>query len=297
MLLAGLLLIGALGPGVSAMAAPSDPARARTTSDVVATNSETPEWRPLARGMDIRSIDARSPSSVGNSKITVVRVDPLLWELDLVGRSVTGDARGRTAREWAGTHALEVAVNAGMFASDFVTHVGYMECRGQVVSTAVNKYQSVAAFDPRDPENRPPFRIFDLDEPGVTIQTIRQDYTSLVQNLRLVKRVGVNRWSEQEKMWSEAALGEDEDGRILLVFSRSPFSMHDFNRELISAGIGVVALQHLEGGPEAQLYVNVDGFELEVFGSYETSFREDDSNAVAWPIPNVLGLRRRPGAH
>jgi hypothetical protein len=30
-----------------------------------------------------------------------------------------------------------------------------------------------------------------------------------------------------------------------------------------------------------------------MFGSYETGFREDDSNAVAWPIPNVLGIKRR----
>jgi len=34
-------------------------------------------------------------------------------------------------------------------------------------------------------------------------------------------------------------------------------------------------------------------FELELFGSYETSFREDDSNAAAWPIPNVIGVRTR----
>ena len=259
---------------------------------VSAVTADNAEWRSLAAGMELRSLDAKIPSFVGDSRIIVVRVDPTMWQLDLVGRSGTGDAKGRTAREWAEAHDLTVAINAGMFGTDYVTHVGYMECRGHVNSKAVNDYQSVAAFDPRDPENRRPFRIFDLDEPGVTIQTIRQDYASLVQNLRLIKRAGMNRWSQQDKKWSEAALGEDVDGRTLFVFSRSPFSMHDFNRELISAGIDLVALQHLEGGPEAQLYVKVDGFELEVFGSYETSFREDDTNAVAWPIPNVLGIRR-----
>lgn len=69
--------------------------------------------------------------------------------------------------------------------------------------------------------------------------------------------------------------------------------MHDLNSELLSAGIGLVAAQHLEGGPEAQLYLHAGDFELELFGSYETSFRENDSNSAAWPIPNILGVRQR----
>ncbi len=208
-------------------------------------------------------------------------------------RSRTGDETGRSAREWAGEHGLAASTNAGMFGTDYTTHVGYMESQGHVNSKVVTGYQSVAAFDPREGVKAPPFRIFDLDDEGVTIQAIRLQYSSLVQNLRLVKRPGRNRWSRQEKIWSEAALGEDREGRILFVFSRSPFSMYDFNHELLSADIGVVALQHLEGGPEAQLYLNIGDVELELFGSYETSFREDDTNMSPWPIPNVLGIRRR----
>jgi len=257
-----------------------------------AVTPHTTRWQHLAPGMALGSLDAKTPSPVGDSKIIVVRIDPARWKLDLIGRSSTGDTAGQTAREWADAHDLAVAINAGMFGSDSKTHVGFMQCRGHVYSRRVNSYQSVAAFDPRIPEN-PPFRIFDLDEPGITMQTIRQDYTSVVQNLRLIKRPGNNRWSQQDKRWSEAALGEDKDGRILLIFSRSPFTMHDLNRELISADIGLTALQHLEGGPEAQLYLKVDELELELFGSYETSFRENDGNSAPWPIPNVLGIRRR----
>jgi len=99
-----------------------------------------------------------------------------------------------------------------------------------------------------------------------------------------------------EVEWSEAALGEDDAGRILFIFSRAPFSMHDLNRELLAAGIGLVAAQHLEGGPEAQLYVHAGSTELEMFGSYETSFVENDKNSIAWPVPNILGVRPRANA-
>lgn len=92
-------------------------------------------------------------------------------------------------------------------------------------------------------------------------------------------------------MWSEAALGEDEQGNVLFMFSRSPYTMYDFNQELIS--LGVVAAQHLEGGPEAQLYINLPNHTYEMFGSYETSFVEDDSNDRTWSIPNVIGIRMK----
>ena len=253
----------------------------------------TADWKLLAPGVELRFLAAKTPSPMGDSRIVVVRVDPASWQLELVGRSLTGEPEGRTARQWAKDKGLSVAVNAGMFASDYITHIGYLELQGRVLSSRVNSYQSLAAFDAHDPKNNPAFRIFDLDAPGVSLPAIRQRYASLVQNLRLVKRPGTNRWSRQDNKWSEAALGEDKEGKILFVFCRSPFSMHDLNQELLSAGIGLVAAQHLEGGPEAQLYVKLGAFELEVCGSYETFFRENDGNAMAWPIPNVLGVRRR----
>jgi hypothetical protein len=58
-------------------------------------------------------------------------------------------------------------------------------------------------------------------------------------------------------------------------------------------GISIVCAQHIEGGPEAQLYVNTGDVEIELFGSYETAFRENDGNANPWPIPNVLSVRPR----
>ena len=257
-----------------------------------ASPSAAAGWRPLARGADLRIIDAGKPSAVGDSRITVVRFDPDHWRMEFAGISRTGDMSGRTAREWSKDRKFSAAINAGMYGTDYSTHVGYLRFREHVNSAGVNAYQSVAAFDPRRKELQP-FRIFDLDAPGVTMEAILKDYASAIQNLRLIKRPGSNRWSRQEKRWSEAALGEDDSGRILLIFCRSPFSMRELNEELLAAGIGIVAAQHLEGGPEAQLYLHVGDLELELFGSYETSFREDEGNTAPYPVPNVLGIRPR----
>jgi hypothetical protein len=243
--------------------------------------------------MALRFLEAQKEGVQSNSPIAILRIDPALWDLVVLGTSRTGESSGHTARDWCQRHNLTAAINAGMFGTDQKTHLGYLRYREHVNNSHQNNYQSVAAFDPRDSAGASRFRIFDLDAPGVTFQGILKDYASLVQNLRLVKRTGQNKWGQQERRWSEAALGEDRDGRILFIFSRVAFSMHDLNQELLASDIGLVAAQHLEGGPEAQLYLQAGETKLEMFGSYETSFRPDDNNAAAWPVPNILGVRPR----
>ena len=255
------------------------------------------DWKTIAPGMDLRYVTAKHPSSIGDSRIVILRMDPSQWQLEAVGVTQTGESSGHTARAWSQSHNFSAAINAGMFATDYKTHLGYMGSASYVNNNHTNAYQSVAAFEPRDSQSLPRFRIFDLDVPGVHFQDILKDYSSVLQNLRLVKRPGLNQWNQQERKWSEAALGEDDAGRILFIYSRSPFSMHDLNEELLASGIGLVAAQHLEGGPEAQLYVHVGTLEMELCGSYETAFKENDSNSVAWPVPNILGVRPRPSAN
>jgi len=254
------------------------------------------DWKSIGSGMDLRYVAAKKPSSVGDSRIVILRMDPRQWQLEAVGITQTGESAGHTARDWSQSRNFSAAINAGMFDKDYKTHIGYMGFPSHINNSHRNAYQSVAAFEPRDSQSLPRFRIFDLDTPGIHFEDILRDYTSVLQNLRLVKRSGLNQWSPQERKWSEAALGEDDAGRILFIYSRSPFSMHDLNNELLAAGVGLVAAQHLEGGPEAQLYVHVGATEMELYGSYETSFSENDKNSAAWPVPNILGVRPRLSA-
>ncbi len=250
------------------------------------------DWQTIAPGMDLKYSPVNPPATKGSASIVILRIDPNLWQLEVVGINQTGETAGHTARAWSQKRSFSAAINAGMFATDQKTHLGYTRSSGQISNGHQNAYQSVAAFDPRDSGN-PRFHIFDLDAPGANFQTILKDYGSILQNLRLIKRPGLNQWPQQERKWSEAALGEDDAGRILFIFSRAPFSMHDLNRALLGAGVGLVAAQHLEGGPEAQLYVHAGTTELEMFGSYETSFVENEKNSIAWPVPNILGVRPR----
>jgi hypothetical protein len=274
-------------------------ARVRNASTILALAlgaliaSGAPEWQMLAPGMELRYVTPHGAS--GNSAVTILRIDPKQWELALLGTSQTGELAGHTAREWCMKGKFTAAINAGMFSTDGKSHIGYMRNGEYVNSSKRNNYQSVAAFNPYG-GGTPAFRIFDLDAPGVSFEGILKDYAAVVQNVRLIKRAGVNAWPSQDKKWSEAALAEDDGGRILFIFLREPFSMHDLNQELLGAGIGIVAAQHLEGGPEAQLYFRAGGVEKEMFGSFGASLQLNGENSIPWPIPNVLAVRPRQPA-
>jgi hypothetical protein len=247
-------------------------------------------WDSLAPGLELGFFKGPWPSPVGDTTITVLRVDPLFWRPRFLCISQTGGSNALTAKDWCERYDMVAATNAGMFATDYSTHVGFMRSTDHVNSDAVNQYLSALAFEPVV-ASLPRARIFDLDV--IKIDAVMRDYANVAQNLRLIKRPRVNRWSAQDKRWSEAALGEDSSGRLLFIFARSPFSMHDLNNILVSLPIDLVCAQHLEGGPEAQLYIRLGQAEHEFVGSFETDFRSNDSNNHAWPIPNALAIEPR----
>jgi hypothetical protein len=255
----------------------------------VAGATESP-WIALGGGLELGNfpLEGLGPSS---ALVRVLRIDPRRWELTLHGLS-SGESDGLTAREWASRERLVAAINAGMYQEDYRTHSGYMRADGTVFSRGTNGYLSAAAFDPVDPKD-PPFRIFDLDD--VPLATVLARYRRVVQNLRMVKRPGENRWTAQERRWSEAALGEDREGRALLIFCGTPLPLDRLIGALLSLPLGLTAAQHLEGGAQAQLFVETAGQTVELVGGYDGIFAGPESNRQALPIPNVIGVRAYRG--
>lgn len=249
-------------------------------------------WRELAPGLDLARFPARQPAAPGDSGLVILRIDPARWDLGLYCAARDSAGETRTAREWCRALGLTAAINAGMYTTDYRTHVGYLRAEEFRGGGVVRSYRSVAVFGPRE-ATVPEFRIHDLEEDDFDLKPLTEQYRFVVQNLRLIRRPGVNVWQESGRRWSEAALGEDSAGRALFIFCRTPHTMPELNRILLRLPIGLVAAQHLEGGPEAQLYLESGGARLDLFGSFETGFRDDDANPAAWPVPNVIGIRPR----
>jgi hypothetical protein len=250
--------------------------------------SAAPAWKTLQRGIEYTTLGAGS--AAGDGRIHVVRIDPKQAPLLAVMASA-GDHKPRTAAAWCRERKLAVAINLGMYRDDRLTNVGHAHAPGHVNNAHwSDKYKSALAFGPKRPD-LPAAALVDLDAPGAEAGLTA--YGSVVQNLRLIRAPGRSVWGKQERRWSEAAVAADKSGHILFLFSRRPFAMNDWNDKLLALPLGISTAMHVEGGPEASLSIHAGGVDLDLNGSYETGFNENDDENGQWPIPNLLAVTRR----
>jgi hypothetical protein len=254
-----------------------------------ATSSAT-AWRPLEAGLELGTFPLPTPSPAGDSRARVVRIDPGLYELHLLMASASPDSQAHTAAQWCRRAGFVAAINASMYQTDARTSTSLMKTRRHTNNPRLTRDNSVLVFDPLEP-GLPPVQI--VDRTCHDFDALRPRYGTLIQGIRMLGCDGANTWSPQPRRWSAAAIGLDRQGRVLLIHVRSPYTMHDLVEMLRQLPLDLAALQYAEGGPEAQLYVRGGGEEHEFLGSYETGFFESDGHALALPVPNVVGVRRR----
>ncbi len=234
--------------------------------------AETSPWQTLAPGLELARFE------VPPATVEVLRIDPERWETVALAASDT-DGSVRTVSQWGREFDLTAVINAGMYATDHRTHVGYFRTGDHVNNGIWNQrdYRQAACFEPREP-GLPPFALQDLD--AAPESTFAHRYDIVIQNLRLVRKNGDNRWNPGDRRWAEACLGEDASGRMLWIYCRHPHDMHAFNEILLSLPIDLVAAQHLEGGTEAQIWI-------------DPALHTASRTLLNFPIPNVLGIRLR----
>ena len=253
-------------------------------------------WQVLEPGIELGVFVSPRRSPVGDSTIHVLRVDPARFALALLMAGAETPATNRTARGWADHAGLRAAINSSMFQEDYLTSTELMVSADHVNNPRVTSGKAILAFDrdPAAPAGQPRVHIIDLDRDD--LDALRPHYRSLVQSIRMVSWQRENVWSQSKRVWSHACIGIDGEGRPLLIHARSPWTTHDFIDILLELPIDLRQLQYAEGGPEAQLYVNAGGVELERIGSFETGFFESDDNRRGWPVPNVIGVVPRDDA-
>jgi len=244
-------------------------------------------WTALADGLDrARFSDPQSDTS--DSFLTIIRIDPAKWEIRFLSISKTGEEKGMSAQKWCQKYDLAAAINGGLYDQDGRTHVGLLKIDGQLVNRRRNSYKSAAAVKARRP-GLPEFRIFDLDV--VPLDSVVTDYDNVMQNQRLIKCPGENRWPPGGREWIEAALGEDSLGRALFIYCPKAVSMYDFNELLLSLPIGLVCAQHLEGGVQSQLFLDCNDAQIHIAGGKTVNEADALEMIFEWPLPNIIGIR------
>ncbi len=239
-------------------------------------------WRTLEPGLELADFSVIDDDRA----LHVLRIDPERFDLVLLNSTAPGEGELNTARSWARDHDLVAAINASMYQQDYRTSVSLMRTREHVNNTYVSKDNTVLAFDPIADDVD---RVAIIDRTCEDFATIRTLYGSLVQGIRMVSCHRNNTWSQQRRRHATSAIGLDAAGRILLIFCARPLSTHDLINRLLAEPLGLERCMYTEGGPPSQLYVNAGGEEHEYVGGIVGGARLGD----AYPVPNVVGVRRR----
>lgn len=247
-------------------------------------------WKKVDRGLYLGTFESPLKSRFGDSLVRVLRIDPKFYQFKLVNASATTDKKNHTARIWSKKYNMVAAINSSMYQRDYLTSTSLMRTQGHINNPRLSRDKTVLAFGRKD-KTVP--KVMLIDRQCDDFDKLKQHYRTLVQSIRMFSCHGRNVWQQQARQWSTAAIGMDNKGRVLFIHVRSPYSTHDLINILMQLPIGLKGLMYVEGGPEAQLYVKGEGVEYEWFGSFETGFNENNKNAVAWPVPNVVGLVRR----
>jgi hypothetical protein len=247
-------------------------------------------WISLEPGLDLGLFRSPAPAPVGDSMIRILRIDPDRFDLRLLNASATKEKRPLTAREWCERNRCIAAINASMFQADSLTSVSLMRTGEHVNNPRLSKDRTILAFDRVSPEV-PPVAMIDRDCDDLNEWSTK--YRTLVQSIRMLSCAGKNVWTPQPKRWSTAAIGMDKRGRVLFIHVRSLFATHDLVNALTELPLDLSRAMYVEGGPEAQLYIEAGGRRVEFIGSHEITFHDDDASDHAWPVPNVVAVMRK----
>jgi len=242
------------------------------------------EWETIDTGFEIGKYQSPLPSHIGDDIITILRIDPSQYKFEILHDSV-----GYTARRWAKEYNFLAVVNAGMYDGNN-KNMGFMVNYDSVYNKRLNDDNAMLGLNPIT-DNVPKVKIIDLKTEGWF--KWHRYYNSYVQSIRMIDDLGRNTWSESHRSWSIVVVATDTNDNLLLIHSRSPYTMHDFIDMMIHSELKINRMMYLEGGPPASMYIDHCGIEFQGIGSFETGYFDDQSNYTFWRIPNIIGITKK----
>ncbi len=297
------------------------PGIADTSEDkVVAPSSPAPlAWQAVAQGLELVEIQANFDAS--NGPVAILRINPTAYTLELHTISEPGGAL-YTPGEWAERHNLVALINASMFLPDGATSTGYMRNSLAVNNSRINqRFGSFLVFDPvtapipePSPQTAPtatmpgdPFAPHALPSavdnstplPAVDIldrytdawETLLPRYHGVVQNFRMISPDRTPLWPEEGRLFSIAAIGKDSAGNILFIHCTPQATVRALSEFLLDRLPTLGSTMYVEGGVQAVLQLRLPDTTITWQGRKGSNFWY--ATAKQWPLPNVIGIRKR----
>jgi Phosphodiester glycosidase len=250
-------------------------------------------WVPLTEGMEYRETNAPVKSTIGDSKLSILRMDPAKFRFDLFAASQY-DSKPKDLHTWADSFDLIVAFNAGMYSlvkplqSRAYLKAGKHINNGELLQD----FNLMLALGPKPHANRSNIEVLDLT--CADWKQEQRNFNSFAQGLRMIDcNAKPMNWQKNIQSCSMLVAAEDEKGWFYLIFTRSPYTHNQMIAFMKQMPYGLHDAIYLEGGPETSLLINVNGHHIKKVGSWVSDTWESDANKHFWPLPNIVGVRKK----
>ena len=247
-------------------------------------------WKELAHGVSYDDLSAPILSDINDSKLFIVRLDPKLVEFELFSAKEMA-ITSMSANRWADSFALNMVFNAGMYdlTNPLISKAMFKHKSFYLNKSIHPNYNGVIALHPKDSTYATPALV---DLKCESLKSVDSNFDSYIQCMRMLDCTGeVLSWGKKKQACSMLVMSMDREGKLYLIFSRSPYTHNQFISFVKQLEIPLVNTVYLEGGPETSLYIQSERATFHKFGSYISDTYENDENDHFWNLPNVIGVR------
>jgi Phosphodiester glycosidase len=246
---------------------------ARISGEILDAHGPT-SWITVEEGIEFVEVD---------SAIWVFKIDPKFFRFkiakhDSLDSYYVPPSGYKQLPDWGR------GINLNMFTYSNLPN-GYTKVDGVVLQPEFNKYNMFLVWNDEE------FKMLDRREEDISDI---EKYPNVSQNERMISARGSdrNKWSVNERYWSVATIGVTNDGKVLLIHSRQPYTMHNFIDVMLSYNelLNIKQMAYAEGGPESSIYINE---QYQRMGSFETGFNEFYDNDHFWELPFALTFEKK----
>ena len=254
-----------------------------------------PEGSGLAEGAPAR-LDALGAELIHlDASAITKRGPPTVWALRLTRpvelvphhfRSSGLDAP-RTVEAWADHLGAPLVFNAGQFDED-LNHLGWLKSGGRWLGEHQHStWMGLLVSGPL--EGAPWSGVVDLERSN---PEIAERYRHVVQSMMLVDDDGRMRVRDTDLSACRTVVGQDRDGRVVILVSEGAMTLGDMVRWLPSTGLDLVRAMNLDGGIESQIAIRTAELELVLYGQYGTGTTVFDAGPgqIRYPLPAVIAV-------
>ncbi len=250
-------------------------------------------WRESAPGFEAARSRLLYGARLGPNDLFLARFDPARFSFRPYHEKEYPDSPQVSIGGWAERLGQAAAlINAGQYYPDRA-YMGVLKRDGQSLSAGPHpQWKGYLVSEPAEdaPPGAPAAAIIDQ-------QTNREPweprhYRNVMQSFMLLDQNGRIRVRDSHNLACRAAIGQDREGRILLIMTPAAVSLYDLAMALKSSSLGLVQVVGLDGGFETQLLLRQDGTPFLSTGQYSIT----DQRSVYIPgyhptLPAILSVQ------